>query len=54
MNPQLQDDVQSAIARDPRILDPTDIAISADGGIVTLRGNCSKLQAAAGGGRGRQ
>jgi osmotically-inducible protein OsmY len=39
MNPQLEDDVRSAIARDSRILDPTDIAVSGDGGIVTLRGN---------------
>ena len=39
MNPQLEDDVRSAIARDPRILDPIDIAVSGDGGIVTLRGN---------------
>jgi osmotically-inducible protein OsmY len=39
MNAQLEDDVRSAIERDPRILDPIDIAVSGDGGIVTLRGN---------------
>jgi osmotically-inducible protein OsmY len=39
MNAQLEDDVRSAIARDSRILDPNAIAVSGDGGIVTLRGN---------------
>jgi osmotically-inducible protein OsmY len=39
MNAQLEDDVRSALARDSRILDPNDIAVSGDGGIVTLRGN---------------
>jgi osmotically-inducible protein OsmY len=39
MNDQLEDDVRSAIGRDARILDPIDIAVSGDGGIVTLRGN---------------
>jgi osmotically-inducible protein OsmY len=39
MNARLEDDVRSAIARDSRILDPIDIAVSGDGGIVTLRGN---------------
>lgn len=39
MNAQLEDDVRGAIARDSRILDPVDIAVSGDGGIVTLRGN---------------
>lgn len=39
MNVQLEDDVRSAIAQDSRILDPIDIAVSGDGGIVTLRGN---------------
>jgi osmotically-inducible protein OsmY len=39
MNAQLEDDVRGAIARDSRILDPVDVAVSGDGGIVTLRGN---------------
>jgi len=35
---QLEDDVQSRIALDPRIPDPVEIAVSGDNGIVTLRG----------------
>ncbi len=35
---QLADEVQSRIALDPRIPDPVEIAVSGDGGIVTLRG----------------
>ena len=32
MNAQLEDDVRSANARDSRVLEPTDIAVSGDGG----------------------
>ena len=35
---QLTDDVQASIALDPRIPDPVEIAVSGDGGTVTLRG----------------
>ena len=35
---QLADEVQSSIALDPRIPDPVEVAVSGDGGIVTLRG----------------
>lgn len=35
---QLEDEVQSSIALDPRIPDPVEIAVSGDGGIITLRG----------------
>jgi osmotically-inducible protein OsmY len=44
MNVQLEDDVRSAIARDSRILDPIDVAVSGDGGIVILRGNVGSLR----------
>jgi osmotically-inducible protein OsmY len=39
MTARLEDDVRNAPARDSRTLDPIDIAVSGDGGIVTLRGN---------------
>src|SRR5712691_11438933 len=37
-NPQLQDEVRLSIGLDPRIPDPVEVAVSGDGGIVTLRG----------------
>ena len=46
----LSDHVLANIARDPRIPDSTEIAVSADGGIVTLRGtveNFAQRRAAA-------
>lgn len=44
MNVELEDDVRTAIAHDSRILDPIDIAVSGDGGIVTLRGNVGSFK----------
>lgn len=38
MNTELEDEVRATLARDPRLLEPVDVAVSADGGIVTLRG----------------
>ena len=38
-NPPLQEAVIAALERDPRIPDPITIAVSAQGNIVTLRGN---------------
>ncbi len=35
---QVVDEVQSSIALDPRIPDPVEVAVSGDGGILTLRG----------------
>jgi osmotically-inducible protein OsmY len=37
-NTPLEDGVIASLDRDPRIPDSTDIAVSADGGVVTLRG----------------
>ena len=37
-NTRTEDEVISSITRDPRIPDPAEIAVSSDGGIVTLRG----------------
>jgi osmotically-inducible protein OsmY len=34
----IEDDIRSAIARDARIPDPADIAVSVDNGLATLRG----------------
>jgi osmotically-inducible protein OsmY len=39
MDIQLEDDVRSAIERDSRILDPLDVAVDGDDGVVILRGN---------------
>jgi len=39
MNTQLEDDVRGAIASDSRILDPIDIAVEGDDGVIVLRGN---------------
>jgi osmotically-inducible protein OsmY len=39
MNAQLDDDVRSANAGEIQGFRPTDVAVSGDGGIVTLRGN---------------
>ncbi|HWF51423.1 MAG TPA: BON domain-containing protein [Solirubrobacteraceae bacterium] len=38
MNTQLEDEVRATLALDPRLLEPVDVAVCADGGIVTLRG----------------
>jgi osmotically-inducible protein OsmY len=40
----IQDDVRSALERDPRILDPVDIAVSGHGESVTLRGTVRSLK----------
>ena len=37
-NIQLEDDVRSALERDPRILDPVTVAVSGESASVTLRG----------------
>lgn len=37
-NTRTEDEVISSIALDPRIPDPVEVAVSGDGGIVTLRG----------------
>ncbi len=34
----IEDDIRSALLADPRIPDPTEIAVSADAGTITLRG----------------
>ena len=49
-NTPLEDDVIASLDRDPRIPDSAEIAVSADGGVVTLRGtvaNSSHRRAAA-------
>jgi osmotically-inducible protein OsmY len=38
VNTELEDEVRASLALDPRLLEPIDVAVSADGGIVTLRG----------------
>jgi osmotically-inducible protein OsmY len=43
-NIELGDNVRSALERDPRILDPIDIAVSADGITVTLRGTVRSIK----------
>jgi osmotically-inducible protein OsmY len=37
-NATLEDDVKAALALDPRVSDPVEIAVAADDGYVTLRG----------------
>jgi osmotically-inducible protein OsmY len=37
-NTELDAEVRAALERDPRILDPIDIAVSGDDGVVSLRG----------------
>ena len=37
-NATIEDDIRDALVFDPRIPDPTDVAIAAEGGTVTLRG----------------
>jgi osmotically-inducible protein OsmY len=44
VNRELEDEVRAAIGRDPRIPDPTEIAVSGDGGIVTLRGTVNSFK----------
>jgi osmotically-inducible protein OsmY len=43
-NTHLQDEVIAGLELDPRIPDSTEIAVSADGGIVTLRGSVESLR----------
>ena len=48
-NTSLEDAVLDSLGRDPRIPDSADIAVAADGGLVTLRGtveNFSQRRAA--------
>jgi hypothetical protein len=40
----VEDDVRAAIRNDPRIPNPTEVAVAADGGIVTLRGTVGSLR----------
>ena len=42
-NTSLEDAVTDNLDRDPRIPDSIEIAVSADGGLVTLRGTVEKL-----------
>ncbi len=37
-NAGLEHDVRAAVVLDPRVADPAEVAITADGGTVTLRG----------------
>ena len=43
-NTPLQDAVIDRLGLDPRIPDPSEVAVSADGGIVTLRGTVESLR----------
>ena len=38
MNRQLEDEVRAALRRDERIVNPADVAVLDEGGVVTLRG----------------
>jgi osmotically-inducible protein OsmY len=40
----LEDEIRSSLVDDPRIPDPSDIAISADDGVVTLRGTVGSFR----------
>jgi osmotically-inducible protein OsmY len=42
-NTPLEDGVIGSLGNDPRIPDPTEIAVSADGGMVTLRGTVERF-----------
>jgi osmotically-inducible protein OsmY len=44
VNRELEDEVRAAIGRDPRIPNPTEIAVLGDGGIVTLRGTVNSFK----------
>jgi osmotically-inducible protein OsmY len=44
VNRELEDEVRAAIGRDPRIPNSTEIAVSGDGGIVTLRGTVNSFK----------
>jgi osmotically-inducible protein OsmY len=44
MNTQLEAAVQATLSLDPRIPDPVGIAVSGDGGIVTLRGTVGSFK----------
>jgi len=46
-NTRTEDEVISSITLDPRIPDPVEIAVSGDGGIVTLRGTVESLPSVA-------
>ncbi len=43
-NIEIEDNVRYALERDPRILDPIDIAVSADGVTVTLQGTVRSIK----------
>ena len=43
-NFRLEEDIRGALVRDPRIVNDRDIAISGDGGLVTLRGRVSSFK----------
>jgi osmotically-inducible protein OsmY len=44
MNTDLEDQVRASFERDPKILEPLDIAVAADGAVVTLRGTVADLE----------
>jgi osmotically-inducible protein OsmY len=43
-SPVLEDDIRSSLLEDPRIPDPSEIAVAADDGVVTLRGTVGSFR----------
>jgi osmotically-inducible protein OsmY len=43
-SPVLEDDIRSSLLEDPRIPDPSEIAVVADDGVVTLRGTVGSFR----------
>jgi osmotically-inducible protein OsmY len=43
-SPALDDDIRSSLLEDPRIPDPSEIAVVADDGVVTLRGTVGSFR----------